>query len=182
MIVIKKPSESKAGPVWTGLGLSLIAGSALIGASFLGDAPASARGGAGTYALSTLPNNYGATDLFTRNPEGGVRQGYHGYYCYYYSSYDDCCYYSDSSDYCCYYYGYYYCYNNTSSRSGENINEGNGFAALRPAKIPIKKLINVGGFTAMEKEANVGSLAWNSGGFASGGSPSEAAGYDNTFL
>ena len=177
----KRPGESRIGPVWTGLGLSLIAGGALIGATFLGDAPASARGGAGTYALNILPDNYGTTDLFSGNPVGGVRQAYH---CYYYSSYDECCYYYSGSSYyyCCYYYGYDYCYGSKSSRSDENLNEGNGFAALRPAKAPARKPVNVGGFTALEKEANAGSLALDNGGFTGGGKPAETASYNNTFL
>jgi hypothetical protein len=177
----KRPGESKIGPVWTGLGLSLIAGGALIGATFLGDAPASARGGAGTYALNTLPDNYGATDLLTRDRKGGVRQAYH---CYYYSSYYECCYYYSGSSYyeCCYYYGYNYCYYYSSSRSGENINEGNGFAALRPAKTATKKPVNAGGFTAVEKGTDAGSQALDNGGFTGAGRPAEPAGYNNTFL
>jgi len=171
------PDRKQAGPVWAGLGFSLLAGGVLVGATFLGDATAS-TGGAGTYALGTLPDNYGASDFLAKDRNGGTRTTQDGSYCYYYTGYYDCCYYTDSGDYCCYYYGYYYCYDSKPPQSGENLNEGNGFAAMKPARAALEKSVNVGGFTAVEKQAGLGT----SDGFSGAGKPAGMTGYNNTFL
>jgi len=179
-----RSSENNLNSTLTGLGLSLVAGGALIGAAFLGTAAAHTDGGAGTYALKALPESYGALGFNSKDLQGGVRQAQDGYYCYYYYGYYGCCYYTSDGQYCCYYYGYYYCYddNGGNSRSGENFNEGSGFAALKPSRGPLKKEVNTGGFARADKKTTAGSLAYDSGGYSGAGSPAEAAGYNNTFL
>lgn len=146
---MKNPKTSLKSSV----GASLIAGTVLLGASFMGGVAAGATLGTGSYKPITH-SPLGAEGLFS-SLYGATRMAQTGYCQYYgYEVYT-----TDDGTKCCYGYYYYYygyCYYNSS---GQNLGQHDGY------------------LFGDKRERGA-----DAGGFAGSGVSTEAPDYKNTFL